>query len=522
MLLGLLTPALAQDGVDVQRRLLDGGDWVFLRESDLGVPWSPAVSGAWNVGRDLAVIEGDSGAATLLPRVSTAELAASFVVGPYARVGITTPHHGGDGVDPGWGDVSVWASFPVSNQDGEGWEGTWTFQYDVPSGREPLLAGPGALQGTLATSGDVAEGWGRWAASIGIELHRPVELPGTVWQDAWHLGAGYRLPLGPARVGAEAVARWPARILRPNPGDLPAEGAVVAGLQVHELVLVQGAAGAGVVRGLGAPSLRTVVSIDVRPREARDRDGDGVVDFQDGCRRIPEDRDGYQDGDGCPDVDNDEDGIVDASDGCPDRAENPNGIDDEDGCPESAMWMALAVTTEGPVDVVEVRLGDDAWQQAPGEAVDHVVRDLPIQPLTVWAEGHQAHADLFDGLGKDRLLVDVHLSLAPAEVVVSNGRLELPEPVFFAVDSAEVEDPGGLEPVLAWLGDHPDAVLLVEGRADASGSTDHNQDLSERRAAWVVAWLVERGAEPDRLEAVGLGEVGDEAADRRVGFRVRD
>ena len=211
MLLGLLTPALAQDGVDVQRRLLDGGDWVFLRESDLGVPWSPAVSGAWNVGRDLAVIEGDSGAATLLPRVSTAELAASFVVGPYARVGITTPHHGGDGVDPGWGDVSVWASFPVSNQDGEGWEGTWTFQYDVPSGREPLLAGPGALQGTLATSGDVAEGWGRWAASIGIELHRPVEL----------LAPSGRTP-GTLAPATGSPSDRPALAPRPSPAGPPA------------------------------------------------------------------------------------------------------------------------------------------------------------------------------------------------------------------------------------------------------------------------------------------------------------
>ncbi len=65
-----------------------------------------------------------------------------------------------------------------------------------------------------------------------------------------------------------------------------------------------------------------------------DRDGDGVPDGVDGCPDEPEDKDGYQDEDGCPDLDNDGDGIPDAVDQCPDEPEDKDGFQDDDGCRE--------------------------------------------------------------------------------------------------------------------------------------------------------------------------------------------
>ncbi len=46
----------------------------------------------------------------------------------------------------------------------------------------------------------------------------------------------------------------------------------------------------------------------------------------------------------------------------------------------------------------------------------------------------------------------------------------------------------------------------VEGHADGTGSTEHNQRLSERRAAEVAAVLVAGGFAPADVSAVGLGE----------------
>jgi len=48
-----------------------------------------------------------------------------------------------------------------------------------------------------------------------------------------------------------------------------------------------------------------------------DVDGDGLADALDRCPTEAEDRDGFQDEDGCPEPDNDRDGVADAADPCP-------------------------------------------------------------------------------------------------------------------------------------------------------------------------------------------------------------
>ena len=65
-----------------------------------------------------------------------------------------------------------------------------------------------------------------------------------------------------------------------------------------------------------------------------DNDGDGIPDILDRCPDTPEDFDGFQDEDGCPDIDNDGDQIRDELDECPDEAEDFDGFQDEDGCPD--------------------------------------------------------------------------------------------------------------------------------------------------------------------------------------------
>ena len=66
----------------------------------------------------------------------------------------------------------------------------------------------------------------------------------------------------------------------------------------------------------------------------KDSDGDGIPDDEDKCPNEPEDKDGFQDDDGCPDPDNDGDGIPDAQDKCPNEPEDKDGFQDADGCPD--------------------------------------------------------------------------------------------------------------------------------------------------------------------------------------------
>jgi outer membrane protein OmpA-like peptidoglycan-associated protein len=161
-----------------------------------------------------------------------------------------------------------------------------------------------------------------------------------------------------------------------------------------------------------------------------DNDGDGVPDLQDKCPNDPEDRDGFADDDGCPDADNDGDGIADAADRCPNEPETINRIDDEDGCPDSGG------------------------------------------------------------------------------IVIAAGRVDLPDPVMFAPGRATLD--ARAEQVLARVADRLHANpqvrrVRIEGHADDAQGPKRNQLLSQQRADAVREHLMRKGIEASRLAAVGYG-----------------
>jgi outer membrane protein OmpA-like peptidoglycan-associated protein len=51
----------------------------------------------------------------------------------------------------------------------------------------------------------------------------------------------------------------------------------------------------------------------------------------------------------------------------------------------------------------------------------------------------------------------------------------------------------------------PDAKMVVEGHTDSQGGASYNQDLSQRRADSVRAYLVSHGVASDRVTAQGFG-----------------
>lgn len=69
-------------------------------------------------------------------------------------------------------------------------------------------------------------------------------------------------------------------------------------------------------------------------KDPRDPDGDRVFASSDRCPHAAEDHDEFEDGDGCPELDDDRDGIADAFDLCPRAPELVNGALDLDGCPD--------------------------------------------------------------------------------------------------------------------------------------------------------------------------------------------
>ena len=94
--------------------------------------------------------------------------------------------------------------------------------------------------------------------------------------------------------------------------------------------------------------------------------------------------------------------------------------------------------------------------------------------------------------------------------------------VFFDVNSAVIK-PGGfaeLDRVANVLDQYPQTMIRVEGHTDQTGSEQYNLQLSERRANAVKNALGQKGIDPARVSAVGMGECcpvsSDNAANRRV------
>ena len=57
------------------------------------------------------------------------------------------------------------------------------------------------------------------------------------------------------------------------------------------------------------------------------------------------------------------------------------------------------------------------------------------------------------------------------------------------------------------LQEHADLKLTIEGHTDSSGNAQANQELSQRRASAVTAFLATTyKIEPSRLTAVGFGD----------------
>jgi outer membrane protein OmpA-like peptidoglycan-associated protein len=88
-----------------------------------------------------------------------------------------------------------------------------------------------------------------------------------------------------------------------------------------------------------------------------------------------------------------------------------------------------------------------------------------------------------------------------------------------------------LDEAVEILKKHPDTNVIIEGHTCWIGTEKYNQGLSERRAASVCKYLVEKGISKNSLDTVGYGEANPIAdnntpegrsMNRRVVFKILD
>jgi outer membrane protein OmpA-like peptidoglycan-associated protein len=79
--------------------------------------------------------------------------------------------------------------------------------------------------------------------------------------------------------------------------------------------------------------------------------------------------------------------------------------------------------------------------------------------------------------------------------------------IHFDSDSAKLRSDStpALEAVLGLINNHPGSRWVIAGHTDNQGNGEHNQTLSQNRAASVIAWLKVHGVDASRLAPQGFG-----------------
>ena len=80
--------------------------------------------------------------------------------------------------------------------------------------------------------------------------------------------------------------------------------------------------------------------------------------------------------------------------------------------------------------------------------------------------------------------------------------------IYYDFDQYQIKDEYKpmIEAHAAYLRDHPEAKVLIQGNTDERGSREYNVALGQRRADGVKKLLLLLGAREDQVEAVSLGE----------------
>ncbi len=419
---------------------------------------------------------------------------------------------------------------------------------------EPRLIADWRLSGGALLVGQVGYRWREGAELANLRVDDQV---------TWGLGA--EVPLAPrwSLVGEVfgAVGLKDAAADSDGGIDLeeaPAE-AVLAGRWRHVsgLILTAGA-GAGLTSGHGSPLARVFVAAGYTPAAApapADRDGDGLPDTADQCPTEPEDKNGFEDHDGCPDGarDTDGDGIPDLKDKCPAEAEDANGFEDADGCPDGARDtdgdLIPDFKDKCPLEAEDLNGFEDAdgcpdgTRDTDGDGIPDARDKCPADPedrdnfqdedgcpdadndgdgfCDPWVGEknlQEKFSDTCKGVDKcpdEKEIIngveddDGCPDKGQEKIQITKSSIILLDKIFFKTAKADLLPQSFpiLDMVVSVMKQHTQIELVeIQGHTDDVGDDDRNLRLSDDRTKSVMNYLVSKGVDPKRLTQKGYGE----------------
>ena len=253
--------------------------------------------------------------------------------------------------------------------------------------------------------------------------------------------------------------------------------------------------------------LQHTVGLTIALGKAKDTDNDGVSDRKDKCPSTPA---GVAvDPTGCP-LDKDGDTVPDyldkcpaekgvaALEGCPDR--DSDGVrDGDDKCPDTAGKPTLEGCPDADND--GVRDGDDKCPDTPaGTQVDATGCAVVLD---------QDGDGILDNVDKcPGTTAGARVDSTGCPLVIDPKVQKLEVPIRFKTNSTVIQSSSNpaLNKMVQALKNHPDYGLRIIGHADARGTEEYNQGLSERRANAVKRYFISKGVAANRIVMEGQGE----------------
>jgi outer membrane protein OmpA-like peptidoglycan-associated protein len=391
----------------------------------------------------------------------------------------------------------------------------------------------------------------------------------------YRFGIGYRFGSMPLEIdGTLSGATWVGQPTE-DLAEIPMEGLVGVKYDILPFLQANVGFGGGILPGFGTPDIRALVGLRLFSPSDLDKDDDGINDSDDACVDQAEDKDGFEDTDGCPDIDNDQDGVLDVNDGAPNDPEDKDGYNDEDGVPDpdNDSDGVLDADDKCPIEAGVASNNGCPLQDADKDGIldkdDKCVNQAGIAAL----QGCPAPPDKDkDGVADaDDKCIDIpgpkaqggcpdtdgdgfadNVDKCPKEPEVVNNvedddgcpdkgkslvkltadKIEILDKVFFDTSKSTIKSVSFplLDQVATVLKSHPEVKKVrVAGHTDDQGKDDANLKLSEDRATAVREYLIKKGVPAERLESKGFGETAPVAdnktkqgreQNRRVEFNI--
>jgi outer membrane protein OmpA-like peptidoglycan-associated protein len=316
--------------------------------------------------------------------------------------------------------------------------------------------------------------------AIGDGFDRVVSPDTTLGSDTdWapHVGAGVRFLLG-----SSIALRIDGRFLRAPSQQPPYHlnaslGTFMVGLSWHP----------GHVNAEAPPP---------PPEPKVDTDNDGVFDDVDRCPAEAEDKDLFDDADGCPDADNDADGVSDTDDKCSLEAEDKDGFEDSDGCVDRDN------DGDGVADEQD-KCGDEAEDKDGHDDLDGCPDpDNDGDGFADASDKCANEAETINGVDDNDGCPDRGDPL----VVVMPDRLEMMESIAFKKITIQKQSNNLLGQIGATLKAHKEIKRLrITVHVQPSKTPEEDRRISKLRAFEIRDWLVIYGIDADRIEPRGFG-----------------